>query len=86
MVLLVKEICPQSFGLFAVSSGYSEGHRSITTTQRYVEIYDEIYGDLKTESYIIETAVSSKQAKKIIEQWFQYVCEIDGEKLFRKIK
>ena len=56
------------------------------TTQRYVEMYDEIYGDLKPESYICETPTSSKQAKKLIEQGFQYVCEIDGEKLFKKQK
>lgn len=30
------------------------GHKSIMTTQRYVELYTEIYGDLKPEHYVCE--------------------------------
>ena len=56
------------------------------TTQRYVELYEEIYGDLKPESYVCEIASNVKEAKKLIEQRFQYVCEIEGEKLFKKPK
>jgi hypothetical protein len=56
------------------------------TTQRYVELYEEIYGDLKPESYVCQTASNVKEAKKLIEQGFQYVCEIDGEKIFKKPK
>lgn len=62
------------------------GHKSIMTTQRYVELYEEIYGDLKPDSYICETASGAKDAMKLIEQGFEYVCDIDGEKLFRKVK
>ena len=62
------------------------GHRSIMTIQSYVELYEEIYGDLKPENYVCETASTVKEAKKLIEQGFQYVCEIDGEKLFKKVK
>lgn len=62
------------------------GHKSIMTTQRYVELYEEIYGDLKPDNYICETASSAKDAMKLIEQGFEYVCDIDGEKLFRKVK
>ena len=56
------------------------------TTQRYVELYEEIYDDLKPENFICETASSVKEAKNLVEQGFQYVCEIDGEKLFKKPK
>ena len=62
------------------------GHKSVMTTQRYVELYTEIYGDLKPENYICETAATIKDAKKLVESGFEYICEIDGEKLFRKIK
>jgi len=58
------------------------GHKSIMTTQRYVELYTEIYGDLKPDKYVCETASTVKEATKLIEQRFEYVCEIDGEKLF----
>jgi hypothetical protein len=56
------------------------------TMQRYGEMYDEIYGNLKPESYICGTETSFKQAKKLIEQGFQYVYEIESKKLFNKPK
>jgi hypothetical protein len=62
------------------------GHRSIMTTQRYVELYEEIYSDLKPDGYICEVASSAKEAKKLVEQGYEYVCEIEGEQLFRKVK
>ena len=62
------------------------GHRSIMTTQRYVELYEELYDDLKPENYVCEIASNVNQAKNLIEQGFQYICEIDGEKLFKKPK
>lgn len=62
------------------------GHKSILTTQIYVELYTEIYGDLKPEDYTCEIASSVEEAKKLIEAGFEYVCELDGEKLFRKVK
>jgi hypothetical protein len=42
-------------------------------TQRYVELYTEIYGDLKPENYICEIAQDTKEAKKLIAQGFEYV-------------
>ena len=56
------------------------------TTQIYVDLYEEIYANMKPENYICETASNVKDAKKLIESGFEYVCEIDGEKLFRKYK
>ena len=61
-------------------------HKSIMTTQRYVELYEEIYGDLKSENYTCETASTVKEGKKLVEQGFEYVCEIEGDQLFRKVK
>ena len=62
------------------------GHRSIMTTQRYVDLYEEIYSDLKPDSYICEVASTVKEAKKLIEQGFEFMCKIEGEQLFRKVK
>ena len=62
------------------------GHRSILTTQRYVDLYTEIYGDLQPEDYVCEIASTVEEAKKLIEAGFEHVCEIDGEQLFRKVK
>ena len=62
------------------------GHRSILTTQRYVELYTEIYGDLQPEDYVCEVASTIDEAKKLVEAGFEYVCEVNGEQLFRKVK
>ncbi len=62
------------------------GYRSIMITQRYVDLYEEIYSDLKPDGYLCEVASSVKEAKTFIEQGFEYVCEIEGEQLFRKVK
>lgn len=62
------------------------GHKNIMTTQRYVELYTEIYGDLQPEDYVCEVASTVQEAKKLVEAGFDYVCEINGEQLFRKVK
>ena len=62
------------------------GHKSIMTTQRYVDLYEEIYSDLKPDSYVCETASTVQEAKQLVELGFEYVCEIEGEQLFRKVK
>ncbi len=62
------------------------GHKSIMTTQRYVDLYEEIYGNLKPENYICETASTIQEAKKLIEQGFEYVSEIESVQIYRKVK
>lgn len=62
------------------------GHKSINTTMRYVDWYEELYDDLQPTDYTCETAMNAKEAKKLIESGFEYVCEIDGLKMFRKVK
>jgi len=56
------------------------------TTQRYVDLYCEIYSDINPENYICEIASSIKDAKRLIEEGFEHVCEIECEQLFRKVK
>jgi hypothetical protein len=56
------------------------------TSQRYVDLYEEIYSDLKPDSYICEVASDVNVVRKLIEQGFEFVCEIEGEQLFRKVK
>lgn len=61
------------------------GHKSIRTTMKYIELYTEICNDIMPE-YYCEIASNVKEAQKLIESGFEYVCEIKGEKLFRKMK
>jgi hypothetical protein len=62
------------------------GHKSIMTTQRYVDLYTEIYGDLKPKKCICEIALNAQEAKKLFEQGFKYGTGeySDGGKLFYK--
>ncbi len=62
------------------------GHKSILTTQRYVDLYAEIYGDCQPEDYGCETATAVEEAKKLIEAGFEFVTEFNGEQLYRKVK
>jgi len=41
---------------------------------------------LKPDGYICEVASNVEEAKKLVEQGFEYVCEIEGEQLFKKVK
>jgi len=52
---------------------------------KYIELYTEICNDIMPE-YYCEIASNVKEAQKLIESGFEYVCEIKGEKLFRKMK
>jgi len=62
------------------------GHKSVLTTQRYVDLYTEIYGDMLPEDYVCETASTVEEAKKLIEAGFEFVSEIEGVQLYRKVK
>ena len=58
------------------------GHRNIKNTHLYtqlVKVKDE-------DEYICRIAKTVEQAAQLIEAGFDYVCEIDGVKLFRKRK
>jgi len=63
------------------------GHKSIETTQRYVELYEELY-DSTSREIICEIALNIQDAKKLKEQGFKYETGEynDGGKLFFKYK
>ena len=56
-------------------------------TQRYVELYTEIYGDLKPENYISKAASTKQKRQMLIKSGFEWV-EQDNDDLtyFRKPK
>lgn len=63
------------------------GHKSIETTQRYVDLYEELY-TTRPKKTICEIALNSQESKKLIEQGFRYETGEynDGGKLFYKEK
>jgi len=57
------------------------GHKKIETTLLYAQLIE--FGD---EGYHSAAARTVEEASKLIESGFQYVCEVEGVKLFRKPK
>jgi len=58
------------------------GHRNIKNTL----IYTQLINSEDDNEYICKVAKTVEQAAELIEAGFEYVCEIDGVKLFRKRK
>ena len=57
------------------------GHKNIKNTVIYTQLID-----VRSDEYICKTAETVDEAAKLIEAGFEYVCEINGVKLFRKRK
>jgi len=58
------------------------GHRSLKTTLKYTQLLTLPH----SEEYICKAARNVEEAKELIEAGFEYVTEIEGVKLFRKVK
>jgi len=65
---------------------YVLGHKTLRATQRYVELYEQVYGDLQPQDYIVKIVRTSEEAKQLLKVGFEYVNEIDGEYLYKKAK
>jgi len=57
------------------------GHRNIKNTLVYTQLIK-----VEEDEYVCKIAKTVEQATELIEAGFDYVCEIDGVKLFRKRK
>ncbi len=61
------------------------GHKSIMTTQTYVDLYEEIYSDLEPENFISAVASTEKERRQLIESGFDWIGQDnDGLTYFRK--
>jgi len=58
------------------------GHRSLNTTLKYTQLLSLPH----SEEYICKAARNVEEAKELIEAGFEYVTEMEGVKLFRKVK
>jgi hypothetical protein len=58
------------------------GHKNINNTLIYTHLVN--FND--KEEYYSATAKTVEEAAKLIEQGFDYICDFDGVKLFRKRK
>jgi len=57
------------------------GHRNIQNTLLYTQLIS-----FESDEFHSATAKTVKEAQKLIEAGFEYVCEFDGVRLFRKRK
>jgi integrase len=55
------------------------GHKNIKNTLVYTHLVD-----LKDEEYISKAAWTLEEARRLVEAGFEYVCEVEGARLFRK--
>ena len=63
---------------------YLLGHRDIKSTLVYMHVAQAQLNN--SDEYFSRVAKTIEEAKKLIEQGFEYVTEFDGVKLFRKRK
>ena len=61
------------------------GHKSIRNTLLYVQLEETLFRE-ESEEFICKVAKTVKEAKALVEAGFDYVCEFDDVKIFRKRK
>jgi integrase len=57
------------------------GHRSLSSTQRYAHCVD-----FPNDDYVCKIASTVREAQELVESGFDYVCDVEGYKVFRKRK
>jgi len=57
------------------------GHKNIKNTLVYTQLIE-----FKDDEYVCKVAKNVEEAKPLVEAGFEYVCDFDDAKLFRKRK
>ena len=58
------------------------GHKNIKNTL----IYTQLVKNISEDEYVCKVAKNLEEATQLIEAGFDYVCDMEGYKLFRKRK
>ena len=61
------------------------GHKSIQNTMIYINLERAIFKEANDE-FTVRTVDTLEEACKLMEVGFEYVCDMDDKKLFRKRK
>jgi len=61
------------------------GHKNIKSTLRYVQLEGVLY-QRENEDFICKVASTIEEAKTLIEAGFQFICDFNGAKLFKRRK
>jgi len=57
------------------------GHKSIKNTMRYTQLVD--FGE---QDFVVKVAWTLEESCKLLENGFQYICDYDTAKIFKKPK
>lgn len=57
------------------------GHKNIKNTLMYTQLVQ-----FKGDDYVCKSAKTFDEAKELVEAGFEFICDIEGAKLFRKRK
>lgn len=60
------------------------GHKNVRNTLLYVQLAEELFKD--EQDYILKVAKTEAEICSLIEGGFEYVCEFEGHKIFKKKK
>jgi hypothetical protein len=60
------------------------GHKNIKNTLIYMQLADELFRD--QQEYVSKVAKTERDACALIETGFEYICDFEEAKLFRKRK
>jgi hypothetical protein len=61
------------------------GHKNIKNTLQYIQLVEAIFSK-ESEDFICKVANTVKEVKTLIEARFEYVCEYNNAKMFKKRK
>ena len=61
------------------------GHRNINNTLTYTQLEEAMFKH-ENEDFICKVARKVDETKELIEAGFEYVCDFDNAKMFRKRK
>jgi integrase len=64
---------------------HSLGHRNLSSTEIYFNMEQALFTE-KNQDFHVKAVATLDEACKLLELGFEYVCEMDGQKLFRKRK
>jgi len=62
------------------------GHKSIQSTELYVTIERTIFQQTSDDKFTVKVANTLDEAVKLLEVGFEYVCDYNEAKIFRKRK
>lgn len=61
------------------------GHKSITNTLKYIQLEEALFKDIE-EAFVCKVAKTIDETKALIEAGFEYICDFNDAKIFRKRK